>query len=135
MRGRRLAGLLIAAVSSVCDAQERSRPVTPADYRIRPPASLIARLYPDRAQRMEVSGRATIDCRITPAGRMEDCAVISESPEQYGFGPSAIKISEWIGLVPPTKAEVREGLTRRTMTMTFEVPYEPPLTLPPAADR
>jgi protein TonB len=51
----------------------------------------MARYYPDRAQRMEVSGKATISCTVTAKGTLESCSVVSENPADMGFGDAALK--------------------------------------------
>jgi TonB family protein len=53
----------------------------------------ISRFYPDRAQRMSVSGRVQLSCQRIRAEKLEDCVVLSESPADYGFGAAALKMS------------------------------------------
>lgn len=72
------------------------------DWAKQPSVEDIARYYPDRAQRMEVSGRATIDCTVSAKFTLEACSVLSESPAAYGFGDAALYLSRFYRLKPVT---------------------------------
>lgn len=119
-----LAGLAIATFSSVCSAEETSRTVKKTEWVASPSAELAARYYPDRAQRMEVSGRAIVDCGVAGDGKFQDCRVISESPTDYGFGDSAIKLARFMQVAPLSKKDIRKGRTRRIIPVVFSVPYD-----------
>jgi protein TonB len=125
MKSWSLAGLALAAVVGVCNAgaEETARGVKPNEWVTRPSADEAARYYPDRAQRMDVSGRAVLDCRLTMAGKLEDCRAISEYPADYQFADRAIKLTQFMQLVPPTKKDVRKGTTRRILPMVFSAPH------------
>ena len=50
--------------------------------------------YPPKAVSAGVlSGGAVLDCRIVAEGRLEACAVQSESPADLGFGDAASKVA------------------------------------------
>jgi TonB family protein len=66
----------------------------------------IGRFYPDRAQRLEKEGRATITCEVRANGTLEGCEVSSEDPADLGFGDAAIKLSRLFKLKPA----IRDGL-------------------------
>jgi TonB family protein len=72
----------------------------------------IAQYYPDRAQRLGISGNATISCTSTDAGVLENCHVVSESPADQGFGAAALKMS---GLY-----RVQAGDQGKTVTATID---------------
>lgn len=59
----------------------------------------LARYYPRRAVRMNVEGSATLDCRVAVDGRLT-CAVISETPPDWGFGEAAQRIAREYRMVP-----------------------------------
>ncbi len=82
----------------------------------------MARYYPDRAQRMEVNGRATISCTVTAKGTLEGCRVVAENPADYGFGDAAIKLSRLFRMKPKTLdgAPVDGGAI--TVPIVFQVP-------------
>jgi len=117
-----LLGLAISAVSGPCWAVETARAVKPSEWRARPTGDMASRYYPDRAQRMEVGGRAVVDCRVTPEGKLEDCKVLSESPAEYGFGDAALRLTRFMELAPPSRKDVRKGRLRRIIPVGFAVP-------------
>lgn len=53
----------------------------------------IARYHPDRAMRQGVNGEAKMFCAVKATGGLEDCSVISESPEGHDFGGAALRLS------------------------------------------
>ena len=57
---------------------------------------------PDRATRMNQSGRATIRCGVTTSGTLTDCSVVSEDPPDFGFGAMALKESRRFRMKPKT---------------------------------
>ena len=59
----------------------------------RPTGEDIARVYPDRAARDGVDGRAALDCMIKADGRLGDCKVMLEEPAGAGFGEATLRLS------------------------------------------
>jgi len=49
--------------------------------------------YPDAAQWAGVNGTTTVMCIVSTSGHLEDCTVLDESPSNFEFGKSAIKVS------------------------------------------
>jgi protein TonB len=68
----------------------------------RPGASEFARFYPDRAQRMEQEGSATITCGVTAAGSLTDCRLVRETPDGFGFGAATLKLAQYFKMSPRT---------------------------------
>lgn len=68
----------------------------------RPGADEFARFYPDREQRLGISGAATISCSVTAAGSVNNCSVVSETPVPGGFGQAALKLSRYFKMSPQT---------------------------------
>jgi periplasmic protein TonB len=68
----------------------------------RPGASEFARFYPDRAQRMEQEGTATITCAVTAAGSLTGCRVVRETPGEFGFGAATLKLAQYFKMSPRT---------------------------------
>jgi len=59
-------------------------------------------VYPDRANRMGVSGHARLACTVLPTGEAVACSVISEDPADQNFGAAAIKLAPHFLLRPTT---------------------------------
>lgn len=59
----------------------------------------LERYYPRRALRMNMEGSATLDCRVGVDGRL-DCAILSETPPEWGFGEAARRIASEYRMVP-----------------------------------
>ena len=77
--------------------------LTNPDWMRKPTGEDVARYYPDRAQRMEVEGRASLSCRVSARGTLEGCTVTSEEPADVGFGDAAMKLSKLFKMRPSTK--------------------------------
>jgi protein TonB len=60
----------------------------------------MAQYYPDRAQRMEKEGHASIRCKVTVKGTLTDCAVVSQSPDGYDFGTQSLKLAHLFRMKP-----------------------------------
>jgi protein TonB len=100
----------------------RASVVTRPDWARKPNADDMARYYPDRAQRMEVGGRATIRCTVNAKGSLENCSVVSESPADYGFGDAALKLSRLFRMKPKTLDGAPVDGGEITVPITFQVP-------------
>ena len=79
-------------------APERTSP----DWARLPSAEDMARYYPERAQRMEISGQATIACVVLATGDLSDCSIVSESPPDMGFGDATLRASRLFKMKPAT---------------------------------
>jgi TonB family protein len=66
----------------------RLAPQAPVSIPYTPPVSAY---YPDRAQRMNISGSVLIDCAADAQGGLSDCKVLSETPEGWDFGLAALR--------------------------------------------
>jgi protein TonB len=88
--------------------------ITQPDWMRRPNPEDLARYYPERAQRMGVSGSATISCTVTAQGTLSDCSVVSEDPADGGFGEATLRISKYFKMRPMTRdgAPVSGGTVR-----------------------
>ena len=62
----------------------------------------VADAYPERAQRLGIDGRARLSCRVTGAGALSACDILSEDPPEYGFGGAALRLSRYFQLRPTT---------------------------------
>ncbi|HEX5377681.1 MAG TPA: TonB family protein [Phenylobacterium sp.] len=64
-------------------------------------------------------GRAVIECRVTPAGWLRDCKVVSESPANANVGAFALKLAKGFH-VQPGDRRIRDGRIR--IPMQFKMP-------------
>ncbi|HEX7757954.1 MAG TPA: energy transducer TonB, partial [Caulobacteraceae bacterium] len=96
--------------------------ITRPDWLRMPSGDDVNRYYPDRAQRMEISGRATLNCTVSAKGTVEGCSVVSEDPADQGFGEAALKLSKLFKMKPMSKdGAPTEGGTVR-IPIRFEIP-------------
>jgi protein TonB len=77
--------------------------ITNPDWLRKPNADDLARYFPERAQRTNTEGRATINCTVNARGTLEGCAVVSEDPESMGFGGAALQMAKLFKMKPQTK--------------------------------
>lgn len=61
----------------------------PAEWIVRPTDERMRHFYPWDARMQGISGTVRLSCRVK-AKRARDCRVLSETPERFGFGVSAI---------------------------------------------
>ncbi len=80
------------------------------------------RYYPEKAQRMNVNGKAILDCRIEATGNLSDCQVVSETPPGLGFGHSALCMTPLFKNSTVDKSGESLVGTRVTVPVTFKIP-------------
>jgi protein TonB len=78
----------------------KPKKITRPDWLSQPDAAAMSRYYPERAQRLGVSGSATINCTVAANGTISGCDVVSETPSNYGFGDAARKLSRFFKMRP-----------------------------------
>ena len=64
-----------------------------------------AQYYPARAAHMGIEGDAKIHCIINTQGRLIGCVVLSESPQNYGFGAASLAVAEHLFQADPPAAD------------------------------
>lgn len=114
------ARLLSASQGSTAPAapivDEQGRTITPISWRVRPTPE-----YPDAAARQGVAeGAAVLSCKVTSAGTLADCAVVSETPADAGFGQAALNSMGAARLRPATVDGV-ETPGRARFTIRFRL--------------
>ena len=81
------AALLSLLPASFAMADDKLHVVQP------PTGEDVARFYPERSQRLEVEGKARVTCTADAAGALQQCVVVHEWPQRYGFGQAALAIA------------------------------------------
>lgn len=114
------------AIGPAYDEPRMSFVIANPDWARRPSGEDIAQAYPDRARRTETNGGATISCTVTATGALAGCAVIAETPANYGFGEAALRLSRIYRMKPRTLdgAPVEGGMVR--VPMEFKLPDATP---------
>ena len=69
----------------------------------RPNGDQMAKVYPERAARLGVSGAVTLDCRVLASGSVGTCDVISETPADQGFAKAALSLGHLFRMKPRTE--------------------------------
>ena len=114
-----LAGLLAADVAAQDTTTESTQ------FEARPSQADFERLGPPVAVRDRVSGRATLDCALTAAGRLRDCKIKGETPAGQGFGEAALRLTPYYRVARTEEVEL-EG-SRLPFTVRFRyAEFSPP---------
>jgi len=93
----------------------------------------MARYYPDRAMRMNRSGDASLKCVVTDDGRLNLCEIISETPEDFGFGQAGLQLTKMFKMHPTTTDGRPVGGASVVIRMRFALPQPEPM--PPQPQR
>ena len=64
------------------------------EWTAKPTGADVARYYPERAQRRNIEGRATLVCQVAAAGALANCIVVDESPVGENFGTAVLHLSQ-----------------------------------------
>jgi protein TonB len=96
--------------------------ITNPDWTSRPNGDDLANYYPDRAQRMNQNGHASMTCTVTATGSLSGCSVSAEDPPDFGFGAAALKMAHLFKMRPKTEDGSPVGGAVVTVPIRFEVP-------------
>ena len=67
-------------------------------------------------------GAATLDCRVTSSGELEDCQIVKEEPGEWGYGDVALKASRYFRAGAITKSGKPTADLRVRIPMVFRLP-------------
>ena len=98
--------------------------VSQPDWLRKPDADDLARLYPERAQRMGVAGHTTMVCTVQVNGTVSDCNVTSETPSDQEFGSSALKAARLFKMKPMSRDGVPVAGGKVTIGMAWQLPKD-----------
>jgi len=74
--------------------------ITHPDWIRKPSAAQMERVFPERAIRLGVSGKATLACLVAANGSVGSCDVVSEDPGEFGFGKAALRLQPYFRMKP-----------------------------------
>ena len=108
-------------VASPAPPPPRPSVVTNPDWVSRPNGDEVNSVYPDRAQRMGVSGRAELSCTVTEKGTVTGCSVVSEDPSGQEFGNAALKLTRYFKMRPQQRDGQPVGGAKVTIPIRFTI--------------
>lgn len=78
------------------------------DWIRRPPPDAFSKFFPEEARKQFLTGKATLQCKVTARGGLADCVAIKETPPGQGFGEAVLKLVSYFRMKP--KAEGGEAV-------------------------
>ena len=80
--------------------------------------------FPERAARLHRSGEAVVDCAPGQDGALDDCRVVRETPNDFGFGFAATRMAKerWMILAEPVDAQPHTADGRVLVRVPFKAP-------------
>jgi len=84
-------------------AQPKSKVIQSPTWLSKPSGDQLAGVYPGRALDLGLSGTATLDCTVSAMGQVQGCQVSAETPQGFGFGQAALKLSRYFRMSPQTQ--------------------------------
>lgn len=124
-----LTAMSLAAVTGTPAVGQTGSPTGPArslpDWASPPDAEAVASHYPNRANRLQVEGSATISCFLDPSGKLYDCHTVEENPKGFGFGDAAVAMAAEFRMKPETIDGRPVGTDDVRIPISFRLPQTP----------
>jgi TonB family protein len=98
------------------------------DWLKKPSGDDMAWAYPPAAARKGIGGKAVITCHVATDGGLTNCRVVSETPQDEGFGIAAVALSGQFRMTPSNDPE---HLSQVTIPVVFALPAPTTLSEPP----
>ncbi len=114
----------VKVAPSATVAPEPLAAITNPSWLRQPNADQMMRAYPNRAITAGVSGSATLNCGVRADGSVGDCAVVSETPGDYGFGRAAQGLSRYFRINPRTVNGAAVDGARVSISLRFTLPKD-----------
>jgi TonB family protein len=99
--------------------------ITNPDWKTRPNADDLARVWPVEATRKGVGGTAVVICYVNADGLLDRCRIRSENPADAGFGNAAILLTRYFSMRPKLVDGVPVGGALVVIPMNFVNPGSP----------
>ncbi len=115
-------GLMLQGQAFAASAQVQDKVDTEPDWLRRPRAEDILSVWPSRALRQGLGGKAVVHCKVSAQGTVFDCLIVSESPASAGFGGAALVLTTQFLFKPATKNGLPVAYDGITVPIKFETP-------------
>lgn len=114
-------GSAAAALGACNPPPPPDAPTNILHLRLQPDSRKIARYYPERAQRLRISGQTSLRCLVTSQGELVTCTVLAEIPPGWGFGAASQLTAKTFSFAPV----VRDGAPLQCGVYQFNMNWVP----------
>jgi TonB family protein len=87
-----------------------------------PTGEAILAAYPEAARLAHLGGRVFLSCSVTAQGGLEECRVLSQSPEDQGFGAAALVLAPGFRM----REVLSDGAPALGQRFTIPIRFVPP---------
>jgi TonB family protein len=129
IRGAILGLLASGVLAAGAQAAEPVRSILRPDWAQLPTGEEMAKYYPDRAMREQVSGKAILTCEVTAEGLLVACTAVETAPGGYGFDTAALALSATFRMKPATRDGKPVAGGAISIPMVFNAPEGSPIML------
>ncbi len=112
------AAVLVSGGTALADTAAGSGGDTVVQLR-GPTPDEIYKAFPAKARYERMGGTAAMQCRIDAKGLLQECAVVSETPQGWGFGDATLRLARRFQISPTT----RNGGSVAGMVLTVPITF------------